>query len=101
MRSDAEAKAIFLVPPSYEEWLARIKNRGHMSPQEIKNRLTSAAKEFKAALEHDYYQFVVAENIQQSAEIIDAIAHDGINPHQDRGRSLIQQLYQRLTSENA
>jgi guanylate kinase len=100
MRADAQAMAIFLVPPSFEEWRRRIESRGNMSQQEVKNRLTSATKEFQAALSHDYYHFVIAENVPQSATIIDSIAHGGVNPHQDRGRTLVQQLYQRLVEEN-
>src|SRR3990167_319885 len=61
MRVYPQAKAVFLVPPSFEEWQKRIIGRGFMNDQELKNRLRSADREFKAALEKDYYHFVVAE----------------------------------------
>jgi guanylate kinase len=98
MQAYPDAKAIFLVPPSFKEWRRRIASKANMSEQEVKNRLTSAAKEFKAALEHNYYNFVIAvEDMNESSTVIDVIAHGGVNPHQDRGRSLVQQLYHRLT----
>ena len=33
---------IFMLPPSFEEWMNRLKHRGKMSSEEFKRRLTSA-----------------------------------------------------------
>ncbi len=96
MRANPEAKAIFLLPPSFEEWQKRMHSRSHMGHQELDNRLKSAEKELKAALEHDYYHFVIAEDIGQAAGIIDSIANNGPNPHQDRGLALVKSLYAQL-----
>jgi guanylate kinase len=96
MRAKPDTKAIFLLPPSFEEWQNRMASRGHMSEHELRNRLRSAATEFEAALHHSYYNYVTAENVSQSAAIIDAIAHDKPNPYQGRGVSLIHQLQDRL-----
>ena len=92
MKAYPQAKAVFLVPPSFEEWQKRIVGRGFMNDQEMKNRLLSASKEFAAALQHDYYHFVVAEDVKQSAMIVDAIAKNQPNPHQGRGKELIDRL---------
>ncbi len=92
MKVSDHSKAIFLLPPSFEEWHRRIMRRGHISPHEFKNRLNSTVKELEAARSHRYYHFVITEHVEQSAGIIDAIAHDGINPHQGRGEHLIQEL---------
>jgi guanylate kinase len=99
MKATNKAKAIFLVPPSFDEWMQRIHSRGLMSPQEIKNRLTSAVKEFETALAKDYYQFVVAENVEHTAAIIDAIAHNQRNPDHHKGQQLIEKLRQELNSK--
>lgn len=92
MKVSNKAKAIFLLPPSFEEWQRRIQSRGHMSPHEFKNRLNSAVKELDAAKQHRYFHYVITEHVGQSAAIIDAIAHDGLNPHQGRGEHLVHQL---------
>lgn len=92
MRVYPQAKAVFLVPPSFEEWQKRIVGRGFMNDQELKNRLLSASREFAAALQNDYYHFIVAEDVKQSALIVEAIANGKSNPHQGRGRELINRL---------
>lgn len=96
MHAKPDAKAIFLLPPNFDEWQRRILSRGYMSPQEIRNRLTSAHKEFQTALSSRYYQFVIANNVKQAAGIVDSLAHGGSNPHQDTGRSLIHHLDSQL-----
>lgn len=91
-----DTSAIFLLPPSFEEWQERIHGRGQMSSEEINNRLASAKKEFDAAIKKDYYQFVIAEDVAKSVQIIHDIAGSGTNPHQKRGQELVNQLYNRL-----
>lgn len=98
IRAKPDTKIIFLLPPSFDEWQRRIRSRGKMSEAEIRNRLLGADKEFKAALAHGYYQFVVAEDIDNSVKIIDEIVHGNANPHQNRGRKIVAELHQRLVS---
>jgi guanylate kinase len=101
MRAKPDAKAIFLLPPSFDEWQDRMASRGRMSEHELRNRLRSAATEFDAALNRQYYNYVIAENVPQTAAIIDAIAHSKPNPYQGRGVSLIHQLQDRLQQKLA
>lgn len=92
VKADPDVRAVFLLPPSFEVWQNRILRRGHMSNFELKNRLTSAVKELEAAKMHNYYHFVITEDVKQSASIIDAIAHNKPNPHQGRGQELVHHL---------
>jgi guanylate kinase len=92
IQTKPDAKAIFLLPPSFEEWQNRMSKRGRMSPHELHNRLTSAAAEFEAAIKCRYYYYVIAEDIGQAASIIDRIARGKTNPHQSRGAHLIRHL---------
>ncbi len=92
VKVDENVRAIFLLPPSFEVWQNRILRRGHMSNFELKNRLSSAVKEFEAARQNNYYHYVITEDVSQSAAIIDAIAHNKPNPHQGRGQELIHHL---------
>jgi len=66
--------AIFVLPPSFEEWQRRIKHRGVMTTTEYKRRMQSACKELEVALERDYYQFVINESIEQSVIQINQLA---------------------------
>ncbi|OGL34657.1 hypothetical protein A3F65_03070 [Candidatus Saccharibacteria bacterium RIFCSPHIGHO2_12_FULL_47_16b] len=97
MRAKPDTMAIFVVPPSFEEWQNRIRSRGHMNEQEFKNRLLSADKELVAAIEHDYYQFVIADDLERTVGMIDAIATGQSNQAENqKGRQLIKQIHQQL-----
>jgi len=96
MRAKPDTKAIFLIPPSFEEWQDRISSRGRMTEHELRNRLRSALKEFEAALNRSYYQFVITENVKHTAALIDAIARGERNPHQGQGVGLIHRLQDAL-----
>ncbi len=87
--------AIFVLPPSFEEWQRRIKHRGDMNPEEYKRRMESAAVEFADALKHDYYKFVINESVEEAAEQVNALAKlDIVDPEaQARGRDLAERLY--------
>lgn len=70
--------AVFLLPPSFEEWLARLKKRGSaMTDQELRSRLVTACQEIEMALGQDYYCFVVNDALQVAIRESDAIAQAG------------------------
>lgn len=93
--------AIMLLPPSFEEWMRRFASRGQMRPDEQKRRLETSLKVFEDGLRQGYYHYVISENIEQSAAIIDAIVEGKSNPHQGRGRSLIEHLQSAVSDKLA
>jgi guanylate kinase len=92
MRSKPDSKAIFLIPPNFQEWMNRITGRGRMTEHELRNRLQGALKEFDAALAHKYYHFVITENVAHSAALIEGIVRGQPNPHQGQAQGLIHRL---------
>jgi guanylate kinase len=88
--------AIMILPPSFDEWQRRLAGRGRMRDDEQKRRFETAQKIFKDGLSQDYYHFVISENIEQSAAIIEAIVEGKPNPHQGRAPGLIQHMEERL-----
>jgi len=92
----SDAKIMFLVPPSFEEWQRRLMSRGAMSQREIENRLRSADNEFKEALTQPYYNFVIADDITRTTSLIDTIAKGGLNPDQDKAKTLVGQIHTQL-----
>jgi guanylate kinase len=96
LRAKPDTTVIFLLPPSFEEWQLRIKQRGRMSEIEYRRRLQTAERILKDGLENHDYNFVITDNIEQSAAIIDGIVHGKANPHQGRGPGLIYELQDRL-----
>ncbi len=91
-----DAHAIFVLPPSFDEWQRRIQHRGVMSQAEYSRRLESACKEFETALEHDYYSFVINDTIPNAVNAIQEIVHEGELPdkQQATGHKLVKQLLQ-------
>jgi guanylate kinase len=85
---------IFVLPPNFDEWHRRLNGRGDMDPDEFKRRMESAVDEFTAALEHDYYRFVINDDVENAAEQINQLAKldiiDGAT--QQAGRQLTEQL---------
>lgn len=66
--------AFFVVPPSFSTWITRMNLRSKMLKAEIIRRLQSAVNEFKSALAHDYYIFIVNDNLDDTVNRIHAIA---------------------------
>lgn len=94
VRIKPDTKAVFVLPPNFEEWQRRIKHRGKMSSQELYRRMQSAYREFMAALEHNYYLFVINDNLLAAVEQINHIARFGqqLPEQQAKGRQLAEQL---------
>ena len=47
-------KSIFILPPSEEIWIQRLKNRGSDSPEVIERRIRNGRRELLLAGEYDY-----------------------------------------------
>lgn len=65
---------IFNVPPSFDVWMQRLSGRGHMPEAEVRRRLETSLAEFEAALTHDYYRFVINDDVAETVARIDAMA---------------------------
>ena len=65
-----DMKTIFMIPPSYDDFIQRIKQDRISSDDEIRRRLVSAQKEINIALKTDRYYLLVSdiqENVRQKA----------------------------------
>jgi guanylate kinase len=89
-----DVHAIFVLPPSFDVWMARLHNRGGLPEDEIRRRLESAHREIGAALTQDYYTFVINLDLQYAVEDIDAIVrlHKFSAAKQREARELAEQL---------
>jgi guanylate kinase len=66
---------VFLLPPTFDIWMERLRGRGQMDEAELRRRLTSARDEITAALENDFYQFVINNEIHEAAVAVDELAN--------------------------
>jgi len=86
---------IFLVPPSYKEWMYRLQGREVMTDLELENRLHTAKKILKSGLSSDRFTFIVNESSHASADEIDAIVKGDIDQatyDDSEGREIAKQL---------
>lgn len=92
---------IFVLPPTYEEWMTRLRKRGHMHQEEMLNRLKSAEKEFIAAIENDYYKFVINADLAVATQKIREIVEENTYSAEDHkaGQDLAWKLLNQVKQE--
>lgn len=85
---------IFLLPPAFEDWMARLHGRGRLPEDEMQRRLNSANKEISIALDSDFYHFVINHDKEEAALAVDELAN-GRLPDRDKqqmGKNHAEQL---------
>lgn len=75
-----DAFFFFVVPPSFDEWMARMSTRGELPPDEVRRRLSSAVQEITTALSRPYYRFIVNDTFTHAARRIDTIVRENASP---------------------
>jgi guanylate kinase len=68
-----DAHFIFVLPPSFDVWMTRMRGRGSLPEDEVRRRLESAETEILTALEKEYYTFLVNDDYQHAAQQIQTI----------------------------
>lgn len=93
MRAKPDAIAIFVLPPNFKAWIARMDRRGDMTKGEKRRRLDSAVIELKAALSHDYFSFVVNDQLEHAVRQIHEITQGATDQsEQQTAKQLARQL---------
>jgi len=69
----ADARLLFLLPPSWNELERRLRGRGTNSSDDIERRLAIAHRELEAAPEFDYA--IVNDDVERCVEAVLAIVH--------------------------
>ncbi|QQS18829.1 hypothetical protein IPL68_02070 [Candidatus Saccharibacteria bacterium] len=97
--------AVFVVPPSFDEWMRRIKHR-YDSEEDFQAawpvRRASAIKELEDALSKPYYHFIVNEDLDQAVHSAEGIAqHDDKFSQIDKSyRVWVERILHDLKSHN-
>ena len=71
-----DAYFFFVIPPSFDEWMARMSARGALPADEVRRRLTSAVQELTVGLSRPYYRFIINETFVHAAKRIDSIVRE-------------------------
>lgn len=93
--------AVFLLPPSYDEWRRRLSLRytdAAEFEQAWPKRFESAVQELAHALETPYYHFIVNDKIDEAVRIVREIATrpDTYNRKDDEARLAARDLLEQL-----
>ncbi len=92
-----DSVSIFIVPPSYDEWLSRLKARYSTEEEffaEWHKRRQSSINELKHALEVPYYHFIINDDIERATRVSrEIILRDDVFYEKDiEARILAEQL---------
>ncbi len=89
---------IFVVPPSYKEWMQRWTNRGPISVEEKQHRLASARRELTTALNNEFYKFVINDNLVQAVHDVRQVVAGKFNFDQDAAaRAVAGDILQKIS----
>lgn len=76
IRRQQKTQSVFLIPPSFDELLHRLKNRGTETEESIRRRLKQALDE----IEHveEYGVLLVNDSVEGTTFVIDALFHPAL-----------------------
>ena len=97
MKEKPDTHAVFILPPSFEEWLRRLNMRGQMADSELRNRMNSMKLELQDALANGYYRFVVNDDLDTAISDIRSIVED--SQHSESKDLVGQNLAKKLLAE--
>ena len=76
---------IFSVVPSFDMWMERLHSRGQMAPDELMRRMESAEVELTAALNNDYYRYIINDTVEGTTAEVDKLVTTGYyDPFKER-----------------
>ncbi|HEY5695227.1 MAG TPA: hypothetical protein VIQ80_00105 [Candidatus Saccharimonadales bacterium] len=100
-KAKPDAVLIGLIPPSYDEWIRRLRGREVMTDQEFFNRLTTADKVLENLLTYPQYTLVINDTIDQCANDIRSAVetNDYSTEKEAHARSVAKSLHEQVKKE--
>ncbi|NCU37663.1 hypothetical protein EOL96_01190 [Candidatus Saccharibacteria bacterium] len=88
---------VFVIPPSYDEWMRRLTAREDMGSQELENRLRTAIRVLKKALVSNHFVFVVNDDLDEVVRTVDDyIAGERHDLHDESARKVAGDIYEKI-----
>lgn len=101
-KSKPDTKFFFVVPPSFDEWMYRLKGREVMSEQELTNRIDTAVRVLEQGLAAGDFIFVINDSSRRSADSIDRQMHEAIDGEEHaRARQAAQEILNDIRQHRA
>lgn len=84
---------LFVVPPSFDEWMRRLRGREVMSDSELLNRLETAVRILRTVLTSSRFVFVVNEDLDEVVATVDEYVRGNAHAmHDQRARTVAGQI---------
>jgi len=84
---------LFIVPPTFDEWMRRLKTRESMSDDELHNRLKTAVRMLRTVLASRQFVFVVNDSLEEVVSTVDDYISGEIHAlHDQRAREVARQI---------
>lgn len=82
---------IFLLPPNFKTWQERLVKRygGEVDAEDLRKRMETARLELQEALDKDYYEFVVNDDLGKAITVVDEIAHGNLSSDKNEQAKII------------
>lgn len=95
--------AIALLPPDYDEWIRRFREREVIHEQEFLNRLGTAKKVLENMLDKPYFKFVINDNIELCVRDVREIVEQGIYSLETHltGQTVARQILEKVSERLA
>ena len=84
-------KPVFLMPPNYAAWRERLELRGGstIDRAELRKRMRTALAEIENALNADYFYIVINDDLQDTVDLTNRIAHgEAVEPHYQKAMAI-------------
>jgi guanylate kinase len=97
-------RPVFVLPPSFEEWMRRFTGRygGDVPEEEMTSRLRSAVREFKHALGVDHFYIVTNDDLEKTVGVVHEIAQgEPVDPHYQKAVDVAEGMLDQLRAELA
>lgn len=92
---------IFLLPPNFEIWQERLVKRygGDVDTADLRKRMETARLELEEALNRDYYEFVVNQDLSKAIAVVDEIAHGNLSSAKNEQAKIVaRELLEKLSA---
>jgi guanylate kinase len=91
---------IFVLPPDFETWQQRLEARygdGSVDTEDLKKRMQTAESELQEALDKDYLEFVVNDDLDRAVNAVKEIAKGNVSAKKnEEARQLAKALLAKL-----
>ena len=93
---------IFLLPPDFETWQRRLLKRyerNEPDPENIKRRMQTAKVELQEALNRDYFEFVINDDLDRTVNAVKEIVEGNLSAEKNQqARKLAEDLLKKLSA---